>query len=264
MIVSTDRISAYDFILPNGIPDKGIILNGLSLFWFSQTSHLVKNHLISGDVNRYPESLVKYREILEGRSMLVHKATTIPVECIVRGYITGSGWIEYTKNGSVCGIKLPQGLLESQKLDNPIFTPTTKAEVGTHDENITFDTMCNKIGENLSEQIRELSIGIYEFAHDFCIKRGIIIADTKFEFGLDRTTGHLILIDELLTPDSSRFWSSDEYQPGRAQNSYDKQFVRDYLNSINWDRKYPAPVLPDEIVEKTSSKYREVKEIITS
>ncbi len=263
MIVSTDRISAYDCILPNGIPDKGRILTGLSVFWFKRTSRIIQNHLITSDVGEYPDILHKYIEILDGRSMLVHKAKTIPVECIVRGYITGSGWLEYNKNKSICGIKLPENLRESEKLGEPIFTPTTKAEIGNHDENISFEMMCKKIGRDLSERIKDLSISIYSYAHDYSIGRGIIIADTKFEFGLDSKSGNLMLIDEILTPDSSRFWSSTEYQPGKAQDSYDKQYVRDYLNSINWDRKYPAPSLPENIVNNTTIKYKEVQRILT-
>ena len=263
LIVSTDRISAFDCILPNGIPDKGRILTGLSVFWFKKTSHIVQNHLITNNVAEYPDKLHKYKNILDGRSMLVHKANTIPVECIVRGYITGSGWMEYKKNGSICGIKLPDSLQESDKLESPIFTPTTKAEIGSHDQNISFDIMCERIGKDLADEIKELSIRIYSYAHEYSLDRGIIIADTKFEFGLDRKTGQIMLIDEILTPDSSRFWSSTEYQPGKAQDSYDKQYVRDYLNSINWDRKYPAPSLPDKIISNTAAKYNEVQRILT-
>lgn len=263
LIVSTDRISAYDCILPNGIPGKGRILTGLSVFWFNKTSHLIQNHLITSVIEEYPDNLHKYKDVLEGRSMLVHKANTIPVECIVRGYITGSGWLDYNETTSICGIKLPANLKESDKLDKPVFTPTTKAEIGNHDENISFETMCEKIGKALAGEIKDLSIKIYNYAHDYSIERGIIIADTKFEFGLDKKTGQLMLIDEILTPDSSRFWAMDKYQPGRSQNSYDKQFVRDYLNSINWDRKYPAPSLPDHIVDNTVIRYTEVMRILT-
>jgi phosphoribosylaminoimidazole-succinocarboxamide synthase len=263
LIVSTDRISAFDIILPSGIPDKGRVLTELSVFWFKQTSHIIQNHLITSNVDEYPKYLNKYAKVLNGRSMLVRKAKPLPVECIVRGYITGLGWLEYKKNGSICGIKLPKGLLESEKLGSPIFTPTTKADMGSHDENISFELMCKKLGDELSEKIRKISIDVYSYAHDYALQKGIIIADTKYEYGIDKISDQLLLIDEILTPDSSRFWIRDKYEQGKTQNSYDKQFVRNYLNSINWDRKYPAPILPDDIIKKTTEKYKEVERILT-
>lgn len=255
LIVTTDRISAYDVILPNGIPGKGKVLNKLSEFWFNKTKNIVSNHLITMDVSQYPDEFQKYSAEITDRSMLVLKTIPLSIECVVRGYISGSAWIEYKETNSVCDIKLPEGLLESSKLETPIFTPATKAEKGEHDENISFNKACDLIGEDLATKVRELSISIYKMARDFAYHKGIIIADTKFEFGVAPETGELILIDEVLTPDSSRFWPASDYEPGRTQKSFDKQFVRDYLNSINWNRKPPAPVLPPEIVEKTAEKY---------
>ena len=254
LIVTTDRISAYDSILPNGIPGKGKVLNRISEFWFGKTGDIVDNHLISTDVDDFPHMFHAYAGELEGRSMLVKKTRPLEIECIVRGYLSGSGWIEYQDSGTVCGIALPDGLTESSKLETPIFTPSTKALEGDHDENISFEKAKEIIGADLAEKVRDISIKIYSMARDYAIGRGIIIADTKFEFGLNNS-GEVILIDEVLTPDSSRFWPADDYEPGRGQKSFDKQFVRDYLNSVNWDRVPPAPELPPDIVRKTKEKY---------
>ncbi|HNJ72338.1 MAG TPA: phosphoribosylaminoimidazolesuccinocarboxamide synthase, partial [bacterium] len=232
LIVVTDRISAFDVIMKDTIPQKGVVLNTMASFWFDQTRHIIRNHVITTDVEKYPEPCKAYRDELQGRSMLVEKAKSLPVECIVRGYISGSGWNEYQKTGAVCGVVLPQGLKESDKLPEPIFTPTTKAEQG-HDQNITFDEMCKTISKDVAEQVRATSIKIYQFAQTLAASKGIIIADTKMEFGIK--DGELILIDELLSPDSSRFWPADQYKPGDKQPSYDKQFLRDYLLAIKWD-----------------------------
>ncbi|HZX13756.1 MAG TPA: phosphoribosylaminoimidazolesuccinocarboxamide synthase [Thermodesulfobacteriota bacterium] len=263
LIVATDRISAFDVVLPNGIPKKGKILTQISKFWFNKTRDIIPNHLISTEVDDYPKVFWNHREILQERSMLVKKARPLPVECIVRGYISGSGWKEYQRSNSICGIKLPSGLLESSKLERPIFTPSTKAEEGKHDENISFDRVVEMLGEGLAERIRTVSISIYNRAMEIAEEKGIVIADTKFEFGIDEDTGELILIDELLTPDSSRFWPKDEYQPGRPQRSFDKQFVRDYLISIDWNQKPPAPSLPPDVVKKTTEKYIEALRKLT-
>ncbi len=258
LIVATDRISAFDVVMPNPIPDKGRILTQLSKFWFDLTKEIVPNHVFSTEVKDYPKDCQPYQEILRNRSMLVVKAEVLPVECVVRGYLSGSGWEEYKKTGEVCGIPLPKGLLESSKLQKPIFTPATKAEMGLHDENIPFEKVEKIVGKELAQRLRTLSIAIYEKARDIAEKRGIIIADTKMEFGIkDRD---LILIDELLTPDSSRFWPEDAYRPGGPQKSFDKQFLRDYLLSIRWDKSPPAPELPGEIVQKTREKYMEAYE----
>ncbi len=254
LIVSTDRISAFDVVLPNGIPNKGLVLNQLSRYWFEKSSDIVPNHLITTDVNKFPEICKSYREILEGRSMLVRKAKPLPVECIVRGYISGSGWKEYKRSGTVCGIPLQPGLLESSRLEKPLFTPSTKAEIGEHDENISLDKMQRIIGPELSEKLNNISISVYNRAAELALAKGMIIADTKFEFGIDKE-GRLILIDEALTPDSSRFWPLDKYEPGRGQESYDKQLVRDYLTSINWETLPDVPVLPEDIIRKTSEIY---------
>lgn len=254
LIVSSDRISAFDVVLPNGIPNKGFVLNQVSRFWFEKTSDIIPNHLITTDFNQFPEVCKPYREILEGRSMLVKKARPLPVECIVRGYLSGSGWKEYQKTGMVSGIRLPEWLLESSRIEQPIFTPSTKAEIGEHDENITFEKMQEIIGPELALRVRDISISIYKRAVDIALTKGIIIADTKFEFGMDEG-GRLILIDEALTPDSSRFWPLEGYTPGRGQESYDKQFVRDYLLSINWETLPKVPELPEEVVRKTSDIY---------
>jgi phosphoribosylaminoimidazole-succinocarboxamide synthase len=263
LIVASDRISAFDVVLPEGIPGKGKVLNLISRYWFDRTKDIVPNHLISTDVDDYPEEFRKYRNVLEGRSMLVKKTSPLPVECIVRGYITGSGWKEYQKSQSVCGIPLPAGLVESSKLETPIFTPSTKAEEGAHDENITFERASELVGRELAERVRDVSIALYSRARDIAEKKGIIIADTKFEFGIDEGTGELVLIDEAVTPDSSRFWPRDEYRPGGPQKSFDKQFVRDYLESLDWDKKPPAPSLPPDVVRKTSEKYKEALERLT-
>lgn len=259
LIVATDRISAFDCVMPNGIPGKGKILTEMSLFWFDLIRDIVPNHLISASVNEYPERLRTYRDQLEGRSMLVKKAERIDVECIVRGYISGSGWKDYQNSGAICGIKLPAGLKESERLPETIFTPSTKAEVG-HDENVSFGHIVDMIGSDLAEKIRGLSIAVYEKAREYADSHGIIIADTKFEFGI--IDGNVSLIDEILSPDSSRFWPKSEYEPGRPQSSFDKQFVRDYLSSLDWDKTPPAPPLPDDIVEKTLAKYREARSLL--
>jgi phosphoribosylaminoimidazole-succinocarboxamide synthase len=263
LIVATDRISAFDVVLPDGIPEKGKVLNQISKYWFEKTRNIIANHLISTEIDDYPRAFRKHRDILEGRSMLVKKTKPLPVECIVRGYISGSGWKDYQKTGAICGIRLPKGLLESSKLESPIFTPSTKAEEGIHDENIPFERAVEILGGNLAALVKTTSIAIYLMARDVAEEKGIIIADTKFEFGVEEESGRLILIDELLTPDSSRFWPKDEYRPGGPQKSFDKQFVRDYLESINWDKKPPAPRLPAEIVEKTSEKYLEALRRLT-
>jgi phosphoribosylaminoimidazole-succinocarboxamide synthase len=260
LIVATDRLSAFDVVLPTGIEDKGKVLTKLSVFWFKQVEDIVKNHLLEVDVERFPEPLRKYSDMLRDRSMVVKKAKVIPVECVVRGYLSGSGWKDYKETGGSCGIKLPEGLLESSKLERPIFTPTTKAEAG-HDMSVSFQELVNIIGNSLANTLMELSIKVYEKACTIAEERGIIIADTKFEFGL--LDGEIIIIDEILTPDSSRFWSKKAYKPGVAQDSYDKQVVRDYLNTLDWDKTYPGPDLPLEIVEKTRARYVEILQILT-
>jgi phosphoribosylaminoimidazole-succinocarboxamide synthase len=252
LLVATDRISAFDYVLASGIPEKGRVLTQLSLFWFDFLKDTVSNHLVTADVTQYPAPLQQYADQLRGRSMLAHKAQMIDIECVVRGYISGSAWKEYQRDGAVCGIKLPAGLRDSDKLPEPIFTPATKALSG-HDENISFHEMSKRTGPELAEQLRDLSINIYKKAADYAAGHGIIIADTKFEFG--HTAQGLVLADEVLTPDSSRFWPADQYQPGRAQESYDKQFVRDYLESIKWNKQPPAPALPEEVARRTSEKY---------
>jgi phosphoribosylaminoimidazole-succinocarboxamide synthase len=252
LFVATDRISAFDYVLSSGIPEKCRVLTQLSLFWFDFLKDVVRNHLVTARVEEYPGALKKYSDQLRGRSMLVSKAQMVDIECVVRGYISGSAWKEYQKDGTVCGIQLPAGLRDSGKLPEPIFTPATKALSG-HDENISFHEMCKRTGSELGAKLRDLSINIYRKAADYAAGRGIIIADTKFEFG--HTAQGLVLADEVLTPDSSRFWPADKYQPGRAQESFDKQFVRDYLESIKWNKQPPAPALPDDVARKTSEKY---------
>ncbi len=252
LFIATDRISAFDWVLPSGIPDKGRVLTKLSEMWFAHLD--VPNHLISMNLDDLPLPEGTDREALEGRSMVVRKTEVVPIECVVRGYLSGSGWKEYQQSGSVCGISLPDGLQESQQLPEPIFTPATKEDEG-HDENISFERMCEIVGQDLSEKLRELSIDIYQRGAEYARERGIIIADTKFEFG--RIDGELILIDEVLTPDSSRFWPIDQYEPGHGQPSYDKQFVRDWLLSTDWDRNSTPPELPEEIIEQTRAKYLE-------
>lgn len=260
MIVATDRISAFDVVLNDAIPNKGRVLTELSCFWFNFTRDIIKNHLITSDVDQYPKELSEFKEVLRSRSMLVKKTQLLPVECVVRGYLAGSGWKEYEKTQMVCGIKLPKGLKESEKLPEPIFTPSTKAEKG-HDENITYDKMVEIIGSDLSRKIKDVCLGIYLKATRYAETKGIIIADTKMEFGI--LDDEVILIDELLTPDSSRFWDINEYKPGISPPSFDKQFVRDYLVSINWNKTPPAPNLPREVIEKTSEKYILALEKIT-
>jgi len=255
LIVATDRISAFDVIMPNPIPGKGVILNKMSAFWFKQMEDIIGNHIISTDAADFPPECAPYFESLEGRSMLVKKATPLPVECIVRGYLSGSGWNDYRHSQSISGIKLPGGLKESCKLPQPLFTPTTKAPEGDHDSPITRSEMEDIIGSELTQKVIQKSLAIYERAASIALKAGIIIADTKMEFGL--IDKELILIDELLTPDSSRFWPADEYEEGRAQRSFDKQFLRDYLLSLHWNQKTPAPELPPDIIEKTRAKYQE-------
>jgi len=261
LIVATDRISAFDVILPDPIPGKGKILNQISLFWFDKMSSILPNHIVTGNVDEFPEKCKSYAPILEGRSMLVRKTEPLPIECVVRGYIAGSGWNSYKDSHLICGIKLPEGLQESQKLPEPIFTPSTKADIGEHDINIDFDTAAEKIGRSLAEQIKNYSLEIYKKGCKVAEEKGIIIADTKFEFGLIK--GDVILIDEVLTPDSSRFWPKTSYQPGSSQKSYDKQYIRDYLISIKWDQKPPAPSLPKEIIENTQKKYIEAMSQLT-
>jgi phosphoribosylaminoimidazole-succinocarboxamide synthase len=255
LIVASDRMSAFDVVMDDPIPDKGKILTRISLFWFNRLKPIVENHVIASDPERYPEVCRKYGEQLAGRSMLVRKATPLPVECIVRGYISGSGWKEYRSEGSICGIPLPENLRESDKLPEPLFTPSTKAESGLHDENISFEGAEEILGKEIAEEVRRISLKIYQFGGDFAATKGIIVADTKFEFGI--VDNRLILIDEVLTPDSSRFWPMDTYRPGGPQKSYDKQFLRDYLLDIKWPQKPPPPKLPSEIIEKTREKYLE-------
>jgi len=253
LMVATDRISAYDVVMPNGIPDKGRVLTQISLFWFDLLSEITPNHLVSAALTDLPEDCRS--EEIDGRFMLCKKADVVPIECVVRGYLAGSGWREYKEGGEVCGIALPDGLQESSKLPEPIFTPATKAESG-HDENVSFETAAGIVGEDVMTELRDRSIAVYLKASEYAAERGIIIADTKFEWGRD-ADGNLILIDEVLTPDSSRFWPADEYEPGRGQASYDKQFVRDYLDKIKFDRTPPGPILPADIVQATRAKYVE-------
>jgi phosphoribosylaminoimidazole-succinocarboxamide synthase len=260
LLIASDRISAFDVVLPNGIPGKGRVLTQISLFWFRQMEGIVKNHVVATDIEDFPPKLRKYGDMLEGRSMLVKKTAPMPVECIVRGYLSGSGWKEYQEKGTICGISLPRGLVESSRLDQPIFTPSTKAEEG-HDINISFEETEKIVGRERAEQLRQMSLKIYSKARDIAEKKGIIIADTKFEFGMYHNEP--ILIDEVLTPDSSRFWSARGYKPGKAQDSYDKQIVRDYLLTLDWDKTSPGPVLPPDIVSKTVERYREIMEILT-
>lgn len=260
LMVATDRISAFDFILPDEIPFKGEVLNRISAFWFDKFAGIVPNHLVSIDPADFPEEFAEYRDYLAGRAMLVKKAQTIPIECIVRGYLTGSGKKTYDENGTVCGIQLPEGLTEASKLPEPLFTPSTKAAIGDHDENISFERCCEIVGEDIAAQIRDLSLKIYKAAAEYAATRGIIIADTKFEFGV--IDGKVTLIDECLTPDSSRFWPAASYEEGKIQPSYDKQFVRNWLKA-NWDMTGETPHLPAEVIDGTSERYREAFQIIT-
>jgi phosphoribosylaminoimidazole-succinocarboxamide synthase len=261
LIVSTDRLSAFDVIMQEGIPSKGRILTQISEFWFDYTKQIMPNHLISTDLSDFPPILNKYHEILKGRAMLVKKAELIPLECIVRGYISGSGWNEYKKSGTICGIKLPENLVESEKLPEPIFTPSTKADIGDHDENISEEKAKEIVGENVFNTLKNKTLEIYKAAADYAFKRGIILADTKMEFGF--YNNEIILIDELLTPDSSRFWPKELYQKGKGQASFDKQYVRDYLISVNFNKKPPAPNLPENVILNTSKKYQEAFELLT-
>jgi len=260
LIVTTDRLSAFDVIMPNGVPGKGKILTEISLFWFERMKGIVRDHLITADVDEMPEVCHKYKDILEGRSMLVHKCDPYPVECVARGYITGSGWKDYLATGSVCGIELPEGIKESARMPETLFTPASKAEVGEHDENISFEQMIEKVGQEKAEKLRDLTLKIYETARDIALEKGIIIADTKFEFG--ELDGEIILIDEILTPDSSRFWFKDKYEEGKPQESMDKQVVRNYLETLDWDKVAPGPVLPDDVVENTANVYRKITDIL--
>lgn len=262
LLVATDRISAFDHILASGIPGKGEVLTAISLFWFDFLQGVVANHLITADVARYPEALAPYSDVLRGRSMLVERAEMFPVECVVRGYLSGSGWKDYSATGRICGVELPRGLRESDELAEPVFTPATKNAQGQHDENISFDQMASKVGGEEAEMLRELSLKIYKKAADHARRRGLILADTKFEFG--RTAKGILLADEVLTPDSSRYWPVSGYAPGGPQPSFDKQFVRDYLESIHWNKRAPAPALPAGVIEKTQQKYREAYRLLST
>jgi phosphoribosylaminoimidazole-succinocarboxamide synthase len=256
LMVTTDRLSAFDVVLPDIIPEKGKVLNQISVFWFKQMESIVKNHIITTNVNEYPKEFKSLSEALDKRSMLVKKAEPLPVECIVRGYITGSGWSSYQKEGHVCGIKLPEGLKESEKLAEPLFTPSSKAEIGDHDINISFDEAVKLVGSDTALKLKNFSLEIYKKGAEFALTKGIIIADTKFEFGM--LDGQIILIDEILTPDSSRFWPLNDYEPGRSQNSFDKQYVRDWLIETGWDKTPPGPKLPQEVIDKVSKTYKEI------
>jgi phosphoribosylaminoimidazole-succinocarboxamide synthase len=260
LIVATDRISAFDYILATGIPQKGAVLNQLSIFWFDFLRDLTPTHFLSASVDEYPEPLRRFRDQIEGRSMLVRRADMVEIECVARGYLSGSGWKEYRERGTVCGIRLPAGLKESAKLPEPIFTPASKAQTG-HDENVSFDRVVSLVGLDLATRLRDLTLGIYQRAARYAETKGVIIADTKFEFGF--IGGELVLGDEVLTPDSSRFWPAETYQPGGPQLSFDKQFVRDYLESIHWNKQPPAPALPDEVAAKTGEKYRQAYRALT-
>jgi len=261
LMIASDRLSAFDVVLPDPIPDKGSVLTQISVFWFEKFKNIVNNHIISTDVEQYPEQLKKYSDILKNRSMLVKKAKPIPVECIVRGYISGSGWASYQKEGHVCGIKLPSGLKESERLPEPLFTPSSKAEVGDHDINISFSDTINLIGKERAEKLRDLSLAIYNKGAEIANKKGIIIADTKFEFGM--LDNEIILIDEVLTPDSSRFWEKATFSPGKSQKSYDKQDIRDWLTNSGWNKKAPGPKLPEEIIKNTSVTYKAIYKLLT-
>jgi phosphoribosylaminoimidazole-succinocarboxamide synthase len=261
LMVATDRISAFDYVLPTGIPGKGRVLTQISLFWFDYLSDLVPNHLVTADAEKYPAELKPYQEELRDRSMLVNRARMFPAECVVRGYLSGSGWKDYKQTGQISGISLPPGLRESERLPEPIFTPATKSMSGEHDENISFDQMVARVGGNHAEELRRLSLAIYAKASAHAHERGLILADTKFEFGL--TAKGIVLADEVLTPDSSRFWPSEGYRPGAAQPSFDKQFVRDYLEAVGWNKQPPAPELPENVVRKTQEKYEQALDLLT-
>ena len=260
LLVATDRISAFDYVLGSGIPDKGKVLTQLSAFWFERMGSLVPHHMKTMNVDEYPAEARRYADQLQGRSMLCRRTRPVPIECVARGYLSGSGWKEYQQTGSVCGVKLPAGLRESDRLPEPIFTPATKATTG-HDENISFDEMAKLTGEPMAARLRDLTLSIYKKAADYARTRGIIIADTKLEFGT--VSGEIVLADEVLTPDSSRFWPLDTYEPGRAQPSYDKQYVRDYLESIHWNKQPPAPALPEDVAQRTSDKYKDAYRELT-
>jgi phosphoribosylaminoimidazole-succinocarboxamide synthase len=261
LIIATDRVSAFDVVLPDGIPGKGGVLTQISLSWFQKMEDIIQNHIVASDVEDFPEKLKKYAGLLKDRSMLVKKAKPLPIECVVRGYLSGSGWKSYKEGGSVCGIQLPKGLVNSSKLQEPIFTPSTKADEG-HDINITLKQAEDIVGKEIANKLKDVSLSIYSKARDSAEKKGIIIADTKFEFGLYNDT--VIIIDELLTPDSSRFWSLKDYAPGKSQDSYDKQIIRDYLLTLDWDQTYPGPSLPEEIINKAAQRYKEILKILTA
>jgi phosphoribosylaminoimidazole-succinocarboxamide synthase len=260
LIISTDRVSCFDVVLPTCIPHKGEVLTALSLFWFDLTKDIVANHFLTADVDKYPPELAKHKDTLRGRSMIVKKAKPLPVECVVRGYLSGSGWKEYQASQSICGVKLPKGLKESDKLPEPIFTPSTKEDVG-HDINVSEEYIRKQLGDKITSRVRDLTLAIYKKAAAYAESKGIIIADTKFEFGM--VDDEIILIDEVLTPDSSRFWPKDLYQPGKGQPSFDKQYVRDYLETLDWDKTPPGPELPENIVNETTSKYLKIYELLT-
>jgi len=261
LFVVSDRISAFDCVLPTGIPDKGKVLNQLSAWWFNKLSDRVSHHMISTDVSDYPAALQAHRTLLEGRSMLVHKTEVLPVECIARGYLIGSGWKDYQRTGAIAGMKLREGYRQADRLDAPIFTPSTKAAEGLHDENISYEQMQDMVGEELAKKLRDLTLDLYTSAAEYALQRGIIMADTKFEFGI--RNGEIMLIDEILTPDSSRFWPASEYAPGTSPMSFDKQYVRDYLETLDWDKTPPAPGLPEEVMLRTREKYLEAYRRIT-
>lgn len=262
LIVTTDRISAFDVILPDPIPGKGAVLTAVSNFWFDRTRHIIPNHLSDRRLEEVLPDAAE-RTPVQDRSVIVHRMKPLPVEAVVRGYIIGSGWKDYQKTGAICGIKLPEGLKQAERLPEPIFTPSTKAEPGDHDENISFEETVTLLGREMAEKARDISLKIYQYAADYARQRGIIIADTKFEFGTDKN-GHLVLIDEILTPDSSRFWPADTYEPGTSPPSFDKQYVRDYLETLDWNKKAPGPRLPDEVIRNTAAKYREARERLMS
>ena len=260
VIVATDRLSAFDYVLPTPIPDKGRVLTQLTIFWLNRLRDFTPNHFVSANVSDYPAQFQPFRDQLEGRSMLVRRAEMVDVECVARGYVSGSGWKDYQKNGAICGITLPAGLRESDRLPEPIFTPATKAQSG-HDENIPYENVAGSVGADLAQQLKQLTLDIYKSASDYAETRGVMIADTKFEFGF--VEGKLVLADEVLTPDSSRFWPRSQYQPGGPQPSFDKQYVRDYLESIHWNKQPPAPALPEDVIARTSDKYREAYRVLT-
>lgn len=261
LIVTTDRMSAFDVIMDRPIPYKGVILNQITLFWMDKFKDIIPNHLVESDVDRFPAALAPWKDELEGRAVLVRKAKPLPVECIVRGYIAGSGWKDYQKTGTICGYQLPAGMRESDKLEPPLFTPSTKAELGQHDQNISPAEAARLLGEDVARKVQETTLAIYEAGRTYAASRGIIVADTKFEFGF--VDGGLRLIDEVLTPDSSRFWPADQYEPGHSQPSFDKQYLRDWLSAQPWDMQPPAPALPDEVVDATAQRYREAYHILT-